>query len=327
MPDMVETYAGVGAEPWWLGSSPTAQHAEMLPGNSVDLSTLRVAAGLDWTVSKQPAFVTGEHAQRIKGWNAVQRDTDGAIYGLVKDTYRLLQNEEAFDFVQAVLDESPCEGLTAGSLYGGAIGWVLVKLDADVYIHGDGSALEDYLLATWGHNGRYAFTLADTSVRVVCANTLTAGVKGAKAKTSIRHTAGMAARIEAVRKALDIQAKYRVELVARLNDLTTRPMTIEQVKAFTEVLLPVREGIEPDRAYRTIAERQAIVSLYERSDSLSDLDETAYRVYQAVTQYLDHEKAYRTTKTGQGFDRRASAIIDGSAYSLKTASLALLAKA
>jgi phage/plasmid-like protein (TIGR03299 family) len=325
MPDAVETYAGVGAEPWWLGSSLTAKSAEVLPGESVDIDTLRVAAGLDWTVSKQPAFVTGNHARRIAGWNAVQRDTDGAIYGLVKDTYHLFQNEEAFAFVKALLAETDPEGLTAGALYGGAIGWVQVKLPGDIYVKGDGSPLADYLLGTWGHTGRHGLTWADVLIRVVCANTQSAALKGAKHKYTVRHTPGMAGKVEEVRKALDIHAKYREVLGATLNDLAERRMSLAELMAFTEVLLPKNPDV--DKAYRTEAERAGIVALWQNSETITGLPETAYRAYQAVTQYLDHEKVYRATKTATAADRRVEAITDGSAYTLKSKALALLVTA
>lgn len=325
MPDMVETYAGVGEAPWWLGTSPTAISAKMLPGGSVDLDTLRVAAGLDWTVSKQPAFVTGANAQRIKNWNAVQRDSDGAIFGMVKDAYHLFQNTEGFEYVQAVLGEADAQGLTAGSLYGGALVWLLVKLDRTIWVKGDGSPLDDYLLACWGHDGLHALTLADTMVRVVCSNTQTAALKGASAKYTIRHTPGMGGKVEAVRKALDIHSAYVQQLSDVLNDLAARPMTIDEVLKFTEVLLPANP--EVDKAYRTEAERAGIVALYQNSTSLVDVPETAYRAYQAVTEYVDHVKVARGTKTASADDRRMASIIDGSAYDLKSKALSLLVTA
>lgn len=322
MPDAVETYAGVGAEPWWLGTSPTAKRAIVLPGESVNVDELRVAAGLDWTVSKQPAFVTGNHARRIPGWNAVQRDTDGAIYGLVKDTYHLFQNEEAFAFLRALLAETDPEGLTAGALYGGAIGWVQVKLPGDIYVRGDGSPLADYLGGTWGHDGRHGLTWFDTMVRIVCANTQSAALKSAKHKHTVRHTPGMAAKVEEVRKALDVHAKYRETLVTVLDDMAVRDITIAELLAFTEKLLPANPAV--DRAFRTEAERASIVSLFQNSVDLQDLPLTNYRAYQAVTQYVDHVKEVRATKTATAEDRKVDSIVDGSGYALKSRALALL---
>ena len=325
MPDMVETYAGVGAQPWWVGSSPTVKDAKFLSGDSVDLDTLRVAAGLDWTVSKQPTFVTGQWPGRVPGQIAIQRDSDGAIFGTAKEGYHLFQNSEGFEFVQALLGEAEAQGLTAGAIYGGARAWVMVKLDGTIWVRGDGSPLENYLLATWGHTGRHALILADTTIRVVCANTVTAAVEGATDKVVIRHTPGMADKVEEARKALDIHSKYVQVLAETLKDLATREMTIGEVTKFTEVLLPANPDAE--KAYRTEAERESIVGLFAHSKTLVGVPNTAYRAYQAVAEYTDNVKVIRGTRNGSAEDRRADSILDGSAYKVKSRALDLLVKA
>jgi phage/plasmid-like protein (TIGR03299 family) len=323
MSDAVETYAGE-FKPWWAGISPTAKSMKVLTG-PVDADTMEREAGLDWTVSKQPAFVTGEHAQRIKGWNAVQRDTDGSIFGLVKDTYHLFQNHDGFESMAVLLAEGDLLHASAGSLFGGAFAWALAKV-GEFYIHGDGSPYEDYLLGYWGHDGRHGFTLASTDVRVVCANTASAAIGGAKHKVTIRHTPNMTARVEDAHKALDLHAKYIEKLQAVLTDLSRRPMTVDEVLNFTVALLPSNPDVE--HAFRTEAERKAIADLFSSDTAtFAGLDFTAYRAYQAVTQYADHTKDVRTTKTASGADRLAFSIIDGPADALKATALRLLVKA
>jgi hypothetical protein len=110
-----------------------------------------------------------------------------------------------------------------------------------------------------------------------------------------------------------------------LNSLTFKPMGLAEVQRFTEVLLPADPDSE--HAYKTEAARDAIVSLYRTSLNLSDVPETAYRVYQAVCEYTDHEQKYGDTKKSKGEDRRALSIIEGPAFSLKTRAGVLLAKA
>jgi phage/plasmid-like protein (TIGR03299 family) len=328
MPDMVETFAGVGATPWWAGISPTSRKMAMLEGETATWEELRDAAEIDWTVSKQRIMVAGSNPRMVNGYRAIQRDKDGDILGVTKDTYHLFQNDEGGEFAKALLSAS--EGyvagfLTCGSLYGGRLVWALAKINKDLHVRGDGSPLADYLLASWGHDGRHGLTAADTMIRVVCANTLTAAVKGAVAKTTVRHTVNMASRVEEAKRALDIHRKYVETLEAVLNDLTYRPMTIEDVTNFTTQLLPTNPKSE--HPYRTEAEREAIVNLFRSSPNLDGMPLTAYRAYQAVTEYLDHGKTYRATKNGAADDRRAVSIIEGSAYGLKSDALSLLVKA
>lgn len=332
MPDAVETYAGT-VVPWWLNTSPTAKHAEILDGTRTS-AEMRQAAGLLWSVSKRPlvypTWGSPNEARTAPRYMAQARDTDDAFYGIVKDTYHTFQNSEAFETMDVILAQAAAgdEGVqyeTAGSLFGGAMCWALAKFDKELHVRGDGSALTDYLLGWWGHDGRHGFGLGNTMVRVVCANTLSAGRKGSTDKIVLRHTANMGSRVEEARRALDIHAKYREELVATLNDLTRRPMTLDEVLAFTVELLPSNPEVE--RAIRTEAERDEIVSIFKTSDLLDGLGFTAYRTYNAVTEYLDHHKDVRETKAGGALDRKAVSIVEGPVYDLKTRALSLLLKA
>lgn len=322
MSDAVETYAGLW-NPWWDGISTTVKSKTIL-AEAVNAESMRKAAGLDWEIMKQPAFVTGEHAGRIPGWNAVQRKTDGAIFGMVSDSYRLFQNEEGFEFLEALMQQGNVEYVSGGALFGGAFAWALAKVD-EFTVHGDDSPYADYLLGYWGHDGRHGFTVADTAVRVVCANTATAAIAGSKNKVTIRHTANMEARLAAARKTLDIHSEYSKRLQKVLADLAKRPMTTPEVTNFTVKLLPANPDVE--HAYRTEADRLAIVNLFQASPTLVGVAPTAYRAYQATTEWLDHVKVVKDTKTEKASDRRALSIIEGGAADLKATALKLLAKA
>jgi phage/plasmid-like protein (TIGR03299 family) len=327
MPDMVETYAGPVA--WWEGISPTVRERTLLDHN-VRWDEMRVLAGLDWTVSKRPLTYLGEDdltLHRMPDWRALVRDTDDAPLGLAKVTYSLYQNDELGTFGDAILDASgdKAHWHTAGSLLTGRLVWALAEISGEHYVKGDGSPLLNYLLLTTGHDGRHALRGKNTAVRVVCKNTCDAAYEGAGASFTVRHTSRMADRVEQARKALDINAKHWETLTAVLDSLATKPMTIDEVTRYTEVLLPVNPKAE--HPYKTQAERAGIIALYQNSATLLGVPETAYRAYQATVEYLDYGKTFRGTKTGSAEDRRAVSIIEGGTADLKTNALRLLVKA
>jgi hypothetical protein len=102
-------------------------------------------------------------------------------------------------------------------------------------------------------------------------------------------------------------------------------MTTPEVTNFTVKLLPANPDVE--HAYRTEADRLAIVNLFQASPTLVGVAPTAYRAYQATTEWLDHVKVVKDTKTEKASDRRALSIIEGGAADLKATALKLLAKA
>ena len=60
-------------------------------------------AGLDWQVESRNIY-SGTGAM-IPGYRANVRSTDDAVLGVVSDRYRIVQNEEAFQFTDDLLGE------------------------------------------------------------------------------------------------------------------------------------------------------------------------------------------------------------------------------
>lgn len=77
-------------------------------------------AGLDWKVNQKPIYTETEE---IPGYKANVRSTDQKVLGVVTDRYRIIQNEDAFAFTDALLGEG-VRYETAGSLAGGKKVWI-----------------------------------------------------------------------------------------------------------------------------------------------------------------------------------------------------------
>ena len=88
MPANVETMFSVRETPWHgLGriimDAPASREALEL-------------AGLDWQVESRNIY--SDTGAMIPGYRANVRSTDEAVLGVVSDRYRIVQNEEAFQF-------------------------------------------------------------------------------------------------------------------------------------------------------------------------------------------------------------------------------------
>jgi phage/plasmid-like protein (TIGR03299 family) len=105
------------------------------------------AAGLGWRVEREPIGVDrGDAAtvndwweprcEEIPGYYATVRQDTRTVLGIVGERYRIVQNEEAFAFVDQLLG-SRLHFETAGSLHGGRRVWVLATLPQHVEVGGD----------------------------------------------------------------------------------------------------------------------------------------------------------------------------------------------
>ena len=165
-------------------------------------------AGLDWQVESRNIY-SGTGAM-IPGYRANVRSTDEAVLGVVSDRYRIVQNEEAFQFTDDLLGEGVTYE-TAGSLQGGKKVWMLAKLPEKYIIAGD--EVTPYLVFFNSHDGSSGVKVAMTPVRVVCQNTLNLALGTAKRIWTARHTENVLLRVQDARETLgrNLEIKQKIE--------------------------------------------------------------------------------------------------------------------
>ena len=141
---------------------------------SPDLTPEQVLAeaGLDWEVSKVPAFANIAGKQTAVGWSALVRSEDNKVLDVVSEDWNPVQNQEAFEFFNDFIAEGDMEMHTAGSLRGGQIVWALAKVKDSFELFG-GDRVDSYLHFTNFHKYGCSTDVRFTPIRVVCNNTLT----------------------------------------------------------------------------------------------------------------------------------------------------------
>ena len=203
MPANVETMFSVRETPWHgLGriimDAPASREALEL-------------AGLDWQVESRNIY-SGTGAI-IPGYRANVRSTDDAVLGVVSDRYRIVQNEEAFQFTDDLLGEGVTYE-TAGSLQGGKKVWMLARLPRKYLIAGD--QVEPYLVIFNSHDGSSGVKVAMTPIRVVCQNTLNLALNTAKRSWTARHTENVLLRVQDARETLQLDSNKLYENIVYL---------------------------------------------------------------------------------------------------------------
>jgi hypothetical protein len=162
--------AYVGETPWHgLG---TKVPADLSPSQMLE------AAGLDWEVSKSPAYsLVGEEFVAI-GQSALVRSSDNSVLDVVSDDWNPVQNAEAFDFFNEFVAAGDMEMHTAGSLKNGQIVWGLAKIKESFELF-KGDQIDSYLLFSNFHKYGFSTDVRFTPIRVVCNNTLTLSLNSA----------------------------------------------------------------------------------------------------------------------------------------------------
>lgn len=246
-------------------------------------------AGLDWTVGQKPIYTGGEE---IPGYKANVRSSDGKVLGVVTDRYRIIQNEEAFAFTDALLGEG-VKYETAGSLSGGKRVWLLAHMPHEYIISGE--RISPYLVFSNTHDGSGAVRVALTPIRVVCNNTLNLALRTAKRSWSMVHTGNIEEKLQEARDTLFMAEKYMDSLGREFEELRKIQITEKKAMEYIKLLIPVEEDATQQQKKNTERLREDLKMCYFDAPDLKDVGNNAYRFINAVSDFATHAKPLRRT--------------------------------
>jgi len=245
---------------------------------------------LDWTVMQRP-IMTAVY-DPIPGYKANIRDTDNRVLGVVTDRYKIVQNHEAFSFVDGLLGEG-VRFETAGSLYEGRKVWMLAKLPNRYNMNGE--EIEPYLVFTNSHDGNSSIRVACTPIRVVCQNTLNLALNTAKRIWSTVHVGDLAAKMGEAHNTLRLAETYMGKLGDEFARLSQTSLSDTKVIEYIEMLLPMDD--DPSDIHKRNIEhiREDLRIRYFDAPDLSHVGRNAYRFVCAVSDFATHAEPLRNT--------------------------------
>ena len=247
-------------------------------------------AGLDWKVVQEPVYTQAE--ELIEGYKANVRDTDRKVLGVVTNRYRIIQNEEAFGFTDAMLGEG-VRYETAGSLQGGRKVWLLARLPHEYIISGE--RISPYLVFSNAHDGSGAVRVALTPIRVVCNNTLNLALSTAKRSWSMMHTGNVQEKLEEAKDTLFRAEAYMDSLGKEFDELRKKKLTDKQVLDYIEILLPIKDNTTPQQRKNISRLREDMGRRYFDAPDLKTVGKNAYRFINAVSDFATHAEPLRKT--------------------------------
>lgn len=247
-------------------------------------------AGLDWKVMQEPIYTDGRF---IEGYKANVRSSDHKVLGVVTDRYKVVQNEEAFAFTDALLGEG-VRYETAGSLQEGRKVWILARMPREYVMMGE--HISPYLVFSNTHDGSGAIRVAITPIRVVCNNTLNLALDTAKRSWSMIHTGDVMEKMTEARDTLFMAEKYMANLGKEFENLRRKQLTDDKVQEYIEVLLPYEDGSTPIQKKNVRRLREDLRQRYFDAPDLKDVGNNAYRFVNAVSDFATHSDPIRRTK-------------------------------
>lgn len=270
-----------------------------------------VQAGLDWGVSLGTMYVnhlTPDGVQRIEVPEryAVQRTDTGYAVGVVGERYEPLTPREQAEWTD-VLVQAGASGIAGmGVTKDGGMGcrtYTVVEV-------GDGyrpAGMEDenlrvFLFTSNAFDGSTAFRASLAAWRMACINGLHINVRDLTSTWSIRHTSTMKERMELAQAAVRKAAGWGEALVVDAEELLAIPVAVDAGVEALQDLFPVPEPEYDDsgaqtnaRAITNAVKRQELVTeTWLTADDLANIRSTGYGLLQAVAEWNDWGRTYRS---------------------------------
>lgn len=268
------------------------------------------AAGLNFTVTKEQACYvnsSGETVPCVGRYITVRSDT-GAGLGTVGDQYSPVQNSEAFDFLDSVVQTGEVRYEVAGALFGGKTVWMLAKLPANTVISHD-DVVDHYLLLTNSHDGGRMCSVAFTTVRVVCANTFRLANNGRlRHEYKIRHSGKIADKLAEAQEVLGLAAAAGEDFGINARRLSFREVRTQQrVDEFLYGVLGVKGPDDMTKQQKHVKEQIEQLYATGAGSDLSTARNTYWGLFNSVTEFVDHAKAQTRSRVNAADDNRAYA--------------------
>jgi phage/plasmid-like protein (TIGR03299 family) len=298
----------VTGEPAWHRLGTVISQA----ANSAEAITL---AGLNWTVEQYglSAAAPGEKWLPVPDKFANVRTDTNAVLGVVGNTYRVFQNAEAFDFMDAIVGDKLAMYETAGSLKGGRRVWMLARIPREYRI-GRNDLIQPYVLLTNSHDGSQALRMLPTTIRVVCQNTLNLALRKAAGGLSIVHTASLDQRIEEARRNLGIISARMYQFNEEAQALAGKELNTIEVHQFFKSLFPL-EGTSLKRNLKIHGLLEA--NFDNERNHLPGIEHSAWAAFNAVSEWADHQKRVLGRSDNQRDNNRLHSIWFGTANEIK----------
>ena len=298
MAHQLNTMAYVGTTPWHqLGH-------RLQPKQSLEVWTR--AAGLDWSICETPVRYQAETPDALSSLRDFEdqkvlyrSDTKEAL-SVVGHRYQVVQPREVLEFYRDLTEVSGFELETAGVLKGGRKFWALARTGKSARLKGS-DTVHGYLLLATSCDGSLATVATPTTIRVVCANTLSMAVQGSNCSIRVPHNTSFDA--DAVKRKLGVAVSQWDGFMHRMKDLAERKVKDSEAEAFFRKVIChaepqplVHAGLDEaklvnDRALKKV---QTLFDGHGRGAELTAAKGTAWGLLNAVTEFVDHERRARS---------------------------------
>lgn len=247
-------------------------------------------ANLDYEVEKVPVFL--EDGVKVPGASCTKKVGSDTIFGMVGDKYELIQNREAFDFVDTLLPEG-MKFIKAGET--SKMVYIIASLP-DTYILDD--KVTPFLIFQNSHCGKSTLRATITPLRLICQNQFNWAFRKASNKIAIRHTKSAPEKLKMAKDILLRNSEYLDQFKLEAEKLAKKKVTKGQLDTIIQTTFPFLPEANARSIAKTEEKREKFLAAYNAEDN-QNFKGTAWGLVNAYSDYITHKELRSDTETAQ----------------------------
>lgn len=278
---------------------------------SKNLEEVLQRSNLDFEVIKRPLYTSFNEngKQRMVKFDnnmvATVNGSTGKPLGLVSKNYEIIQNRDAFDFVDSMGDSLIFE--KAGQTASGMM-YIIARL-ADRNILGD--TYQPFVILENSFNGAFSLKAAICPLRIVCQNQLRMAFKEAENTVIIRHSGNISGKMENARKVLMASDEYLKAMNAMAEKLATTKISADTESKIIDLMYPMRDDMNIRTIHRIEDKRAEFLNAYNVDDN-QNFRGTLYGMINAAADIDTHSEPFR--KRDNWIEKRFIGSVDSNGY-------------
>ena len=258
-----------------------------------DLEGVLKASGLDYEVIKMPLYIS-DGSEVPNRFVTVRPDpkTGLHLYDVVSDKFEIVQNREAFDFVNYMGGDLQFQ--KAGETANGMV--YIIGMLPEVNILGD--AFTPYVIFRNGFSGKVKITAAICPLRLVCQNQFNFAFKNTQNSTTIRHVQNAHDKLEEAKEVLKMTADYMQELNTMAEQYVGIKLGSKDLDKLLDRMFPIvdAENMNSFKLHQLEVNRERFKKAYLADDN-SNFRGTAWGIINAYTDFITHRAAMGNSET------------------------------
>jgi phage/plasmid-like protein (TIGR03299 family) len=273
----------------WHGLGQQVEHNQ-------SIETWQKEAGLDWEAKRSTVKYTNEEGftEQYNDKHVLYRSDNLKPLSVVGKDYKIVQPQEILLFFSELCKANNFEIETVGALREGRKVWALAKAGETSKIMDD--VVAPYVMLATSYDGSMSTTAGYTAVRLCCNNTLNAALsEQGHARISVPHSQVFNASQAKLDLGLNLSAWEK--LMHDMNRMADTTLVKTSAERFMlELLEPTgtmfnhtKEQTDKVRNSKTYNRVLELFNSKQLGNGQDAVDGTLYGLFNAFTQYIDHE--------------------------------------